>query len=67
MKRLSIAWIASIASIASLAAQDLTGDGLRQALDDDAAAFWVYDDLAAAEALAKQSGKPLLITLRCVP
>lgn len=31
------------------------------------AAHWIYDDLPKAQAEAKQSGKPLLVVLRCVP
>ena len=50
-----------------LLAQDLVGDELQKALRDDAAGFWVYDDLPAAEKQAAKSGKPLLITFRCVP
>ena len=29
--------------------------------------FWVYDDLEAATAKAEKTGKPLLVTFRCVP
>lgn len=29
--------------------------------------FWIYNDLAAGIALAKKSGKPLLVALRCIP
>ena len=50
-----------------LAAQGLEGDALQQALNDKAASFWVYDDLAAGEKLARESGKPLLVSFRCVP
>lgn len=44
-----------------------TGADLRASLADEAAAFWVYDDLQAATAKADKSGKPLLVTFRCVP
>jgi cytochrome oxidase Cu insertion factor (SCO1/SenC/PrrC family) len=57
------------ASLGSLAAQEqgLEGDSLQKALADKAADFWVYDDLAAATKLARASGKPLLVSFRCVP
>lgn len=48
-------------------AQALAGDGLRAALGDSADELWIYDDLAAGFAAAEQSGKPLLVSFRCVP
>ncbi len=47
--------------------QGLVGDALAKDLKDNAASFWIYDDLKAAEATAKKTGKPLLISFRCVP
>lgn len=41
--------------------------GLRQGLKDRAADFWIYDDLEAGYARARQTGKPLLVSFRCVP
>ena len=35
--------------------------------DIEVAPHWVYDDLPAAIAEAKESGKPLLVVLRCLP
>ena len=35
--------------------------------DIDVAPHWIYDDLPAAIAEAKESGKPLLVVVRCVP
>jgi serine protease Do len=32
-----------------------------------AAGFWIYNDLAQGFAEAKQSGKPLVVVLRCIP
>lgn len=41
---------------------------LGQALKDiPVADHWIYDDLPRAVSLAKESGKPLLVVLRCVP
>ena len=43
-------------------------DKLREALKDtDLVGTWIYDDLDGGIAEAKKSGKPLLVTLRCVP
>jgi len=43
-------------------------NALKTELDDpDLAPHWIYDDLPAATAQAKQTGKPLLVVLRCVP
>ena len=40
---------------------------LRAGLKDRVADFWVYDDLEAGYAAARKSGKPLLVSFRCVP
>jgi hypothetical protein len=41
---------------------------LRRAVGDGPLAGpWIYDDVAAGFAEAKQSGKPLAVFLRCVP
>ena len=41
---------------------------LRDVLGDDAVASrWIYDDPAAAIALAKQQRKPIFALFRCVP
>jgi hypothetical protein len=58
--------LASVAvfSTAGLSAQP----NLQQVLKDTAvAAHWIYDDYTQAVARATASGKPLLVTLRCVP
>jgi hypothetical protein len=33
----------------------------------EAAGFWIYNDLPKAFAQAKESGKPLVVVLRCIP
>ena len=38
-----------------------------QDLNADKANHWIYNDIAAGFAVAKKTGKPLLITFRCVP
>jgi hypothetical protein len=35
--------------------------------DTDVAAHWIYDNYTQAVARATMSGKPLLVTFRCVP
>ncbi len=43
-------------------------DDLRKNLKDtNVADHWIYDDIAAGFAEAKATGKPLLVTFRCVP
>jgi hypothetical protein len=64
--RLLLPVIASaiMSSTASLFAQS----NLQQMLKDTAvAAHWIYDDYTQAVARATASGKPLLVTFRCVP
>ena len=33
----------------------------------EAAGFWIYNDFAEAQRRAKESGKPILVVLRCIP
>ena len=40
---------------------------LRELLKDRAADLWIYDDLEEGTARARKSGKPLLVSFRCVP
>ena len=49
--------------------EDEASDGARKRLrlKDNAAAFWIYDDLEQAFAKARESAKPLLVSFRCVP
>jgi len=61
---LTVVASAMMFSTASLSAQP----NLQQVLKDTAvAAHWIYDDYTQAVARATASGKPLLVTLRCVP
>ena len=43
------------------------GTQKKQRLKDAAADFWIYDDVARGYAEAEASGKPLLVSFRCVP
>ena len=47
--------------------QGMTGEKLSRELGDNAADFWIYDDIEAAEAESLLTEKPLLLSLRCVP
>ena len=50
-------------SAPSLQAQE---EAKRKELMDDAAAFWIYDDIDAGYSIAETTGKPLLVSFRCV-
>ena len=54
----------ALASLAQGTAAQSLGESLK---DIPVAGHWIYDDLPAAIAEAKQTGKPLLVVLRCVP
>jgi hypothetical protein len=58
---------AAICTTAVLSSQGLAGDALQKALHDKAADFWIYDDLDQGYKTARQTGKPLLVSFRCVP
>ena len=53
-------------SARSLQAQDAAG-AKRERLKDKVADFWIYDDIEAGYAKAAKTGKPLLVSFRCVP
>ena len=40
---------------------------IRERLKDQVADFWIYDDLKRGYEQAKTSGRPLLVSFRCVP
>ena len=53
---------------AFVAAQEISKAELKRRLKDDAVhSSWIYDDLPAALAEGKKSGKPILAVFRCVP
>ncbi len=39
----------------------------RKRLKDKAADFWIYDDIDKGFAQSAETGKPLLVSFRCVP
>ena len=49
------------------AGEDSIEARLRKSTNDKASDFWVYDDMEAAKAQANSTGKPLLVTVRCIP
>ena len=59
----------AVACLAVAATAQQTRDemvrGDRQALLDDDS--WYYDDLDAGWQAARESGKPLMVVLRCIP
>jgi hypothetical protein len=62
--------ILTMALLACTAATLLAGDddALRDALEDHLlVGDWIYDDVDAGYAEAKKTGKPLLVSFRCVP
>ncbi len=61
------ALVAALCTTAFLTAQGIAGDALRNALHDKVADFWIYDDVDEGYKIAKETGKPLLISFRCVP
>ena len=44
--------------------QDGNKQEIRKQLKDNAADFWIYDDLNAGTAMARRTGKPLLVSFR---
>ncbi len=55
-------------ALASSDSNAQSGKAVREFLKDkDVAQFWFYDDLETGIAKARATGKPLLVTIRCVP
>ena len=44
--------------------QEKEAEKLKALLRDEAADFWIYDDLPAAKAIALKSRKPILLSFR---
>ncbi len=65
-----IAALMTLGLLACTAATLLAGDdaALKDALEDHLlVGDWIYDDVDAGYAEAKKTGKPLLVSFRCVP
>ena len=56
-----------VAAAASATAQDREKKVRNDRHSVEEAGFWVYNDLLGGIAEAKKSGKPLLVTIRCIP
>lgn len=69
MRRNSNHVVLAVALIITFCGSGLAAQpNLREMLKDtDVAAHWIYDDYTQAVARATMSGKPLLVTFRCVP
>lgn len=64
MRMLVSSIVVALLMVSSVRAQG----ALQLALKDlDIAPHWIYDDLPKAKELAKSTGKPLLVVIRCVP
>jgi len=65
----ALAALAAVVCQLPAAAQQPTREQkvLRDREKVEAQGFWIYNDLQAGLAQAKQTGKPLLVVLRCVP
>lgn len=48
----------------ALVNQETDAEKLKALLRDEAADFWIYDDLPAAKAIALKSQKPILLSFR---
>ena len=63
--------LALISALAITSAAFVAADGntkLKAFLNDDKVPDgWIYEDIDAGYAAAKKSGKPLLVSFRCVP
>ena len=61
--------LAALFLAAPVPAQDVqdAAAAKRKRLRDNAADFWIYDDIDKGYARAAETGKPLLVSFRCVP
>ena len=63
----SLLLVSSILTVTAPSLQAQDAGVKRQQLKDNAADFWIYDDIKAGYAKAAKTGKPLLVSFRCVP
>ena len=62
-----VAWSIVAASLVAgslMARQDRQTGDLRKKLKDEAENFWIYDDLGSGYAQSRDTGKPLLVSIR---
>ena len=59
--------LAGLAVVTVPADEDDPTDKVRAGLKDRIGDFWIYDNVEQGYAAARESGKPLLVSFRCVP
>ena len=59
--------VVACAASSAVVAQDRDTKVRNDRRDVQALGTWIYNDLPAGIAKAKQSGRPMLVTLRCIP
>ena len=66
---LSLSTLALAVFAVPVPAQDVqdAASAKRKRLRDNAADFWIYDDIDKGYAKSAATGKPLLVSFRCVP
>lgn len=58
----------SLALLVPVSSQDQQIRLLKEAIGDDLiGGNWIYEDIEAGYAKARKSGRPLLVSFRCVP
>jgi serine protease Do len=57
----------ALTSTSSTTAQTRLERVLRDKVDINSKGFWIYNDLASGFEAARNSGQPMIITLRCIP
>jgi serine protease Do len=55
------------AALTAFAAEDRDGKVRKDLQDVQSLGGWIYNDLDQGLAMARQSGKPLLVVFRCIP
>src|SRR5262245_5648590 len=68
MQRATLLALAIVLAVTGLAGAQSREDKVRADKKKvEAEGFWIYNDLPKGLALAKKTGKPLLVILRCIP
>ena len=57
-------FLATVVDITAQTRDEMVREDRKKIMEEG---FWIYNDLPKAFAKAKQSGKPLLVVLRCIP
>ena len=67
LRMLGLSLLGSVFVLAAVSAQTREQKVRADKAKVEAADFWIYSDLPKAFAEAKESGKPLVVALRCIP